>query len=97
MTALSFDVGTYVLLSHLNPYPTHSKVQPDNITPSPWYSAMGGLVGKFYKRYPLLELRGLVNSLVTGLLNGSTFDLYLLQVCLSSPPCLVLLNLNSKP
>lgn len=80
MTGLSFDVATYVLLSHLNPYPAFPKVQSDNITPAPWYSAMGAMVGKLYKRFPLLELRGLLNSLVTGLLKGSSFDLYLLQV-----------------
>jgi hypothetical protein len=80
MTALSFDVASYLLLSHLSPYPALSKVQSDNITPSPWFSAMGLLIGTMYKRYPHMEIRGLMNLFVNSLRNRAVFDLYTFRV-----------------
>ncbi len=80
MTALSFDVATYVLLQHLNPTPAVNKVISDLTTVAPWFNAMSVLVGTFYRRYPMLEMKGLLNYLGNALLRRSTFDLFALRV-----------------
>ena len=80
MTAMSFDVMTYMVLHHLQPSGDQKKVKGDLTTVAPWFCSMTQLTGSLYKRYPSLEMKGLLNFLTNALLKRSPHDLFILQV-----------------
>ena len=80
MTALCFDVATYMVLHHLQPSGDQKKVRGDMTTVAQWFGAMTQLTGALYKRYPAIEMKGLLNFITSALLKRSSQDLFILQV-----------------
>ncbi len=78
---LSFDVSTFMVLHHLRPTGDQKKVKSDLTTVASWFSAMAQLIGSLYRRYPMLEIRGLLSHLVNALHKKSPHELFVLQVC----------------
>jgi hypothetical protein len=79
MTALSFDVSTYMMLHHLQPTGDQKKVRGDLTTVALWFGSMTQLTGALYKRFPTIEMKGLLNFLTNALMKRSSLDLFILQ------------------
>ena len=59
LTPMSFDVLSYIVLSHLAS-PTKERLKDDGLNVSLWMQSLSSFCGNLYKKYPSIELVGLL-------------------------------------
>ncbi|XP_024388621.1 THO complex subunit 2 isoform X2 [Physcomitrium patens] len=78
LTQLEYDVLEYVVIERLAQC-GREKLKDDGINVSDWLQSLASFWGHLCKKYPSMELRGLVQYLVNQLKRGEGIELILLQ------------------
>jgi len=78
LTAMSFDVLTYIILSHLAS-PTKERLKDDGLSVSLWMQSLSSFCGNLYKKYPTIELQGLLEYIANTLKSGQSLQLLLMR------------------
>ncbi|KAG0583882.1 hypothetical protein KC19_3G168800 [Ceratodon purpureus] len=78
LTQLEYDVLEYVVIERLA-QSGRDKLKDDGLNVSDWLQSLASFWGHLCKKYPSMELRGLVQYLVNQLKRGEGIELVLLQ------------------
>ena len=78
LTPMSFDVLTFIILSHLAS-PQKTQMKTDGLNVSMWMQSLSSFCGNLYKKYPLIELVGLLQYVANTLKSGTSLQLLLLR------------------
>jgi len=78
LTPMSFDVLTYMLLSHLSS-PSKTRLKEDGLNVSLWMQSLSSFCGNLYKKYPGIELVGLLQYITNTLKSGQGLQLLVLR------------------
>ena len=70
LTPMSFDVLSFVILSHLAS-PSKTQLKDDGLNVSLWMQSLSSFCGNLYKKYPSIELVGLLQYIANTLSRGS--------------------------
>ena len=78
LTPMSFDVLTFIILSHLAS-PQKTQMKTDGLNVSMWMQSLSSFCGNLYKKYPSIELVGLLQYIANTLKSGTSLQLLLLR------------------
>ena len=78
LTPLSFDVLSFELLVHLSD-PDKVRLKDDGLNVSLWMQSLSSFCGNLYKKYPNIELLGLLQYIANTLKSGNSLQLLLLR------------------
>lgn len=78
LTQLEYDVLEYVVIERLA-QSGRDKLKDDGLNVSDWLQSLASFWGHLCKKYPSMELRGLIQYLVNQLKRGEGIELVLLQ------------------
>ena len=78
ITPMSFDVVAYTLLSQLAS-PSKAQLKDDGLNVSLWMQSLSSFCGNLYKKYPHIELVGLLQYVTQTLKSGQSLQLLLLR------------------
>ena len=82
LTPFGYDVLSFVVITHLAS--SHRpKLKADGTNTSQWLSSLAQFCGVLYRKYPTMELGGLLQYLVSRLKNGQSLDLLVLSQLLT--------------
>jgi len=87
MTWLSLDVMGYCLLVSLgggDGGEARSKLKADGVNAAQWLSSLETFAGAFYKKFPDVELNGLISYIIKRLNEGHSLELGVLQALLKT-------------
>ena len=71
LTPMSFDVLTFIILSHLAS-PQKTQMKTDGLNVSMWMQSLSSFCGNLYKKYPSIELVGLLQYIANTLKSGTS-------------------------
>ena len=75
---MSFDVLSYVMLAQLST-PSKDRLKQDGLNVSLWMHSLSSFCGNLYKKYPSVELVGLLQYIANTLKSGQSLQLLLLR------------------
>ena len=78
LTPLSFDVLSFELLVHLSD-PDKVRLKDDGLNVSLWMKSLSSFCGNLYKKYPTIELLGLLQYIANALKAGQSLQLVVLR------------------
>ena len=78
LTPMSFDVLSYMLLAHLSD-PEKTRLKSDGLNVSLWMQSLSSFCGNLYKKYPTIELVGLLQYIANTLKSGQSLQLLVLR------------------
>lgn len=81
ITPLGMDVLSFVLVSELAK--SRQSMKSDGTNVSLWLASLASFAGSFYRKYPTVELAGLLQYLIQRLQNWESVDLVVLSELLS--------------
>lgn len=89
VTPLSLDVLGFCILSRLsgsgdNGFVNRSRLKEDGVNVSQWLQSLESFTGYFYKRFPSMELRGILRYLIGRLKDGHVMELGMLRTLLKT-------------
>lgn len=88
VTPLGLDVLGYCILARLNGTGggmiNRSRLKPDGVNVSQWLQSLESFTGYFYKRYPSMELGGILEYLVERLKAGHVMELGMMRTLLKT-------------
>ena len=75
---MSYDVLSYVMLAQLAT-PSKDRLKQDGLNVSLWMQSLSSFCGNLYKKYPSIELVGLLQYIANTLKSGQSLQLLLLR------------------
>ena len=75
---MSFDVLSFTILTHLAS-PTKTRLKDDGLNVSLWMQSLSSFCGNLYKKYPSVELVGVLQYITNTLKSGQSLQLLLLR------------------
>mmetsp|Transcript_19210 Transcript_19210/g.59204 ORF Transcript_19210/g.59204 Transcript_19210/m.59204 type:complete len:507 (+) Transcript_19210:1265-2785(+) len=94
MTPLALDILAFMLPQRFVES-TRAKILPDGMTLSQWFQHLAHFTGLFYRAYPMTELRGLIDFILSSLRRGTSHDLIILSdVLMKMGGCNVLADIS---
>mmetsp|Transcript_2056 Transcript_2056/g.6812 ORF Transcript_2056/g.6812 Transcript_2056/m.6812 type:complete len:889 (+) Transcript_2056:1243-3909(+) len=78
MTPLALDVLAF-MLPHRLAASSRAKLLPDGMTLSQWFQHLAHFTGLYYRTYPMTELHGLMDFILSSLRRGTSLDLIVLS------------------
>jgi len=87
VTSLSLDVLGFCVLSRLSGSMggvNRSRLKEDGVNVSQWLQSLESFTGAFYKRFPFIEMRGILSYLMRRLKDGHVMELGVLRTLLKT-------------
>lgn len=78
LTPMSFDVLSYVMLANLSD-PEKTRLKEDGLNVSLWMQSLSSFCGNLYKKYPTIEMVGLLQYIANALKSGQSLQLLVLR------------------